>query len=124
MLLLILMIRIIFCIKELLKTRLQRIEQSGGFLERLLGPLLKTGLPSMKNVPKPLAKSVLIPLGLIAAASTTDAAIHKKMFRPDTATLIISHRETSDIMKIVIPLEQSGLLIKAVSEKIKNERKE
>ena len=54
--------------------------QSGGFLGRLLGPLLKTGLPLMKNVLKPLAKSVLIPLGLTAAASATDAAIHRKMF--------------------------------------------
>ena len=53
--------------------------QSGGFLGRLLGPLLKTGLPLIKNVIKPLAKSVLIPLGLTAAASAADAGIHKKM---------------------------------------------
>ena len=52
--------------------------QSGGFLGRLLGPLLKTGLPLMKNVIKSLAKSVLISLGLTAAASTADAGIHKK----------------------------------------------
>ena len=52
--------------------------QSGGFLGRLLGPLLKTGLPLIKNVIKPLTKSVLIPLGLIAAASAADAGIHKK----------------------------------------------
>ena len=52
--------------------------QSGGFLSRLLGPLLKTGLPSLKNVIKPLAKKVLIPLGLIAAASAADAGVNKK----------------------------------------------
>ena len=52
--------------------------QSGGFLSKLLGPLLKTGLPLIKNVIKPLAKSVLIPLGLTAAASVADAGIHKK----------------------------------------------
>ena len=46
----------------------------GGFLGILCGPLLKTALPLMKNVIKPLAKSVLIPLGLTAAAS---AGIHK-----------------------------------------------
>ena len=51
--------------------------QSGGFLSRLLGPLLKTGLPLIRNVIKPLAKSVLIPLGLTAAASAADAGIHK-----------------------------------------------
>ena len=65
---------------KLSKTELHKIGQSGGFLGRLLGPLLKTGLPLMKNVLKPLAKSILIPLGLTAAASATDAAIHKKMF--------------------------------------------
>ena len=52
--------------------------QSGGFLGRLLGPLLKTGLPLIKNVIKPLAKSILIPLRLTAAASAADAGIHKK----------------------------------------------
>ena len=51
--------------------------QSGGFLGRLLGPLLTTGLQLIKNVIKPLSKSVLIPLGLTAAASATDAGIHK-----------------------------------------------
>ena len=55
--------------------------QSEGFLRRLLGPSLKTGLPLMKNVIKPLAKSVLIPLGLTAAASAADAGIHKKNLR-------------------------------------------
>ena len=58
--------------------QLHKIEQSVGFLGRLLGPLLKTGLPLMKNELKQLAKSVLIPLGLTTAASATDAVIHKK----------------------------------------------
>ena len=53
--------------------------QSGGFLGRLLGPLLKTGLPLIKNVIKLLAKSVLIPLELTAAASAKNAGIHKKI---------------------------------------------
>ena len=44
----------------------------------LLGSLLKTGLPLIKDVIKPLAKSVLISLGLTAAASAADAGIHKK----------------------------------------------
>ena len=47
---------------------MHKIGQSGGFLGRLLEPLLKTGLPLIGNVLKPLAKSVLIPLGLTAAA--------------------------------------------------------
>ena len=53
--------------------------QSGGFFGRRLGPLLKTGLPLMKNVIKPLAKGILIPLGLTAAASAAEARIHKKI---------------------------------------------
>ena len=55
--------------------------QSGGFLGRLLGPLLRTGLPLIKNVIKPLTKSVLTPLGLTAAAAAADAGIHKKNIR-------------------------------------------
>ena len=66
---------------KLSKTQLSKMRQSGGFLGRLLGPLLKTGLPLIKNVIKPLAKSVLIPLGLTAAASTANAGIHKKNLR-------------------------------------------
>ena len=56
----------------------------------------------MKNVLKPLAKSVLIPLGLTAASSATDAAIHKKMFGLGMTTPIISNEEMNDIMKIVM----------------------
>ena len=48
---------------KLSKTRLSKMIQSGGFLGKLVGPLLKTGLPLIKNVLTPLAKSVLIPLG-------------------------------------------------------------
>ena len=63
---------------NLSKTQISKMIQSRGFLGRLLGPLLKTGLPLIKNVIKPLAKSVLIPLKLTAAASPEDAGIHKK----------------------------------------------
>ena len=52
--------------------------QSGGFFGRLLGPLLKTGLPFIKKLIKPLAKSVLISLGLTAAVSAADVGINKK----------------------------------------------
>ena len=68
---------------KLSKSHLHKIGQSGGFLGRLLGPLLKTGLPLMKNVLKPLAKSVLIPSRLTAPESATDAAIHKKCLNED-----------------------------------------
>ena len=63
---------------KLLKTQLSKVIQSGGFLGRLLGPLRKARLPLIKSVVKPLAKSVLIPLGLTAVASAADAGIHKK----------------------------------------------
>ena len=54
--------------------------QLGGFFVRLVGPLLKIGLSLLKDVVKPLAKSVLFPLGLTAVASAADAAIQKKIF--------------------------------------------
>ena len=81
---------------------------------------------------KPLAKSVLIPLGLTAAAAATDAAIHKNMLRSgrpsDLASrvtiLIISNEEMNEIVKIVKSLEESGLLIERISETIRNEEKE
>ena len=60
------------------KTQLSKMIQSGEFLGRLLGPLLKTGLLLIANVIKQLSKSVLIPLGLTAATSTADAGIRKK----------------------------------------------
>ena len=63
---------------KLSKSQLSKMIQSGRFLGTLLGPLIKTGLPLIKNVIKPLAKSFLIPLGLTAAASAADAGIHKK----------------------------------------------
>ena len=65
---------------KLSKVQINKIIQSGGFLVKLLDPLLKTGLPLIKNVIKPLAKSVLIPLGLTVAASAADAGIHKKKY--------------------------------------------
>ena len=109
--------------------------QSGGFLGRLLGPLLRTGLPLISDVIKPLAKSVLISLGLTAAVSAADAGIHKKILgsghhplcsssNNNTTTLIITNDDMKDIIKIVKSLEDSGLLLKGVTETVQNEVKE
>ena len=105
--------------------------QSGGFLGRLLGRLLKAGLPLISNVIKPLAKSVLIPLGLTAATSAADAGIHKKILGSGrhsssvwhNTTLIISNNKMEDIIKIVKPLEDSALLLEGVTETVGNEVK-
>ena len=118
---------------KLSKTQLHKIGQSRGFLGRLLRPLLlETGLPLIGNALKQLPKIVLIPLGLTAAPTATDVASHKKIFGSGTrlsdlasrTTLIMSNEEMNDIMKIIKSLEDSGLLIKRVSETIKNEAKE
>ena len=94
---------------KLSKTQLSKMIQSGGFLGRLLGPLLRAGLSLMKTVIKPLAKSVLLPLGLKAAASAADAGIHKRILGSGhNTTLIISNDEMEDILKIVKSLEDSG----------------
>ena len=84
---------------------------------------------------KLIAKSVLIPLGLTATASAADAGIHKKILgsgrlppsstsRNNTTTLIISNNEIEHIIKIVKSLEDSGLLLKKVTETVQNEVKE
>ena len=106
------------------RTQLHKIRQSRGFLGRLLGPLLKTGLPLIGHLLKPFAKSVLMSLGLTTPASATNAAIYKKMFGLGVSTLIILDEEMNDIMKITKSLEESGLLIKGISETIKYKAKE
>ena len=81
----------------------------------------------IKNVIKPLAKSVLIPLGLTAAASAADAGMHKKILGSEhnnTTTLIISNNEMEDLIKMVKSLEDSGLLLDGVTETVQNEVKE
>ena len=105
------------------KTQLSKMIQSGGFLGKLLGPLLKTGLSLIKNVITLLAKSVLIPLGLTAAAAA-DAEIHKKMLGSGNTTLIISNKDIEDLIKIAKSLEDSGLLLTGVTESVQNEVKE
>ena len=105
---------------KLSKTQLSKMLQSGGFLGNLLGKLAG---PLMK-VAVPLAKNVLAPLGISAAMSAIDGSIKKKMIGSGMTTLIISNDEMDDILKIVKSLENSGLLLKGVSETIQHEAKE
>ena len=85
-------------------------------LSKLAGPLMKVAIP--------LAKNVLAPLGTTSAALAIDAGIQKKIYGYGTTTLIISNKEMNDIMKIVQALEDSNILVKGVTETIKNETKE
>ena len=85
-------------------------------LSKLADPLLKVAIP--------LAKNILAPLGIIAAASTIDAGIQKKIHGFGTTTLIISNKEMNGIMRIVQALEDSNILLKGVTKTIKNETKE
>ena len=105
---------------KLSKAQLSKMIQSGGFLGNLLGKLAG---PLMK-VAMPLAKNVLTPLGLFAAMSAFDGSIKKKMLGSGATTLIISNDEMNDILKIVKSLENSGVLLKGVSETIQHEAKE
>ena len=102
---------------KLSKAQISKIIQSGGFLGSLLsklaGPLMKVAIP--------LAKNVLAPLGITAAASAIDAGIQKKIHGSGTTTLIISNEEMNDIMKIVQALEDSDILLKGVTKAVKNE---
>ena len=108
---------------KLFEAQINKTIQSGGFLGKLLGPLIKAGLPLIKNVIKPLAKSVLIPLELTAAALAADAGIHKKIFGSGNTTLIISNEEMNDIIKIVQAPEDSNILLKRVTETLKMKQK-
>ena len=104
---------------KLSKAQRSKIIQSGGFLGSLLsklaGPLMKIAVS--------IAKNILAPLGVTAAASAIDGSIQKKIHGSGT-TLIISYEGMNDIMKIVKALEDSNILLKGVSETIKNETKE
>ena len=85
---------------------------------------MTAGLPLMKNVLTPLAKNVLLPFGLSAGMSAADATIQRKIYGSGCTALIISDEEMVDIMKVDKSLEESGFLIKGISETIKNEAKE
>ena len=100
---------------------MHKVQKSRGVLGGILGPLLKTGLPLIRNILRSLARSVLIPLASTAAAAAvaTGATIHKTMFGSGNTKLIICNEKMKDIMRIVKSLEKSGVLRKGVSEKIK-----
>ena len=84
---------------------------------------MTAGLPLRKKVLTPLTKNVLLPFGLSVGMSAADAAIQNKIYVSGSTALIISNEEIEDIMKIVKSLEQSGLLVKGISETIKNKKK-
>ena len=97
------------------KTQLSNMIKSRQFFGRLLGPLLKTGLSLMKSVIQPLAKSVLIPLRLAAAAAAASMWEYIKFLGSDHNTdLIIFKKEVENILKTVKSLEGSGILLKEV----------
>ena len=103
---------------KLSKAQIKKIIQSGGFLGKLLRKLAS---PSMK-VAMPLAKNVLTPLGLIGAMSAIDGSIQKKI-HGSGIKLIIEEEDIKDIMKIIEALENSGILLKGVTQTIENETK-
>ena len=103
---------------KLSKVQLTKM-QKGGLLTFLI-PLLKSGLPLLKSVIKPLGV-----LGLTAAASATDTAINKKILGSrNHTTLIGSNDDMQDLLKIVKSLEDSGILLGGITETVKNEVKE
>ena len=103
---------------KLSKAQLIKMEK-GGFL-RFLVPLLKSGLPLLKSIIKPLGM-----FGVTAAASATDAAMNKKTLGSGNhTTLIISDDDMQDLLKILKSLEDSGLLLDGMAETVKNEVKE
>ena len=90
---------------KLSKAQISKVIQSGGFLDSLLS---KTAGPLI-NVAVPLAKDILAPLAITAAASVIDAGVQKKIHGSGATTLIISKEEMNYIMKIVQALEDSNI---------------
>ena len=105
---------------KLSKAQISKMIQSGGFLESLLSKLACR----LMKVAAPLAKNILSPLGITAAASAIDAEIPKKIHGSGTTTLIISREKMNDIMKFVQALEDCNILLKGVTKTIKNETQE
>ena len=103
---------------KLSKAQIKKTIQSGGFFDKLLSKLAN---PLMK-VAMPLAKNVLAPLGLTAAMSAIDGSIQKKI-QGSGVKLIIEQEDMNDIIKIIEALENSGILLKGVSNTIENETK-
>ena len=108
----------------LLKGTTRKVTNQEGEPLDFLRPLMTAGLSLMKSVLMPLGKNFLLPLGLLAEMSVADAAIQKKIYGSGSTTLIISNEEMKDIMKIVKSLEESGLIMKGISETNKNKIKE
>ena len=97
----------------LLKGTTRKITSQEGGFSNFLRPLLTAGLPLMKSVLTPLAKSLLL---------KADTTIQKKNSR--TTGLIISNIEIEDIIKIVKSLEESELLMERINKTITDEAKE
>ena len=98
---------------KLSKAQLNKM-QKDGFL-RFSTPLLKSELPLLKSVIKPLGM-----LSLTAVASATDATINKKILGSGNhTTLIFSNDDTQDLSKIVKSLEDSGLLLGGITGTVK-----
>ena len=92
------------------------------FRHKLL--LIKTQLLRLRKAfTNSLSAKIKLPLRLTAAASATDAALHKKMFGSGMKTLIFFNEEMNDIMKIVKSYKESGLLRIGISETTENEAK-
>ena len=105
---------------EISKVQINKIIKEGGNL----GKLLMSFLPKLIKPAISIDKKILVPLGLSAAMSATDAAIQKKMYGSRNTTLIISNDDMKDLIKIVTALEEHDILLKGISKKSKNETKE
>ena len=102
---------------KLTTAQISEIIQSGvSLLTKLAGSSMKVAVP--------LAKNILVQLGITATASATDTEIQNKLHGSGTTTLIISNKEINDIMKIVQALNDCNILLKGVTNTVEKEAKE
>ena len=101
---------------KLSRAQISKLTQSGGFLGSLLSKLAS----QLMKVAIPLAKNILAPLGITAAASAIHAGIQKKIHVSEATNLIISNEEMNDIMRIVQALEGSWRIFEYVTRYFKS----
>ena len=104
---------------KLSKTQITKLIKSGG----ALGSILAKFLPKLIKPAISLGKNILGPLELSAAMSATDAAINKKIHGYGTKTIKFSNKDLDDMTKIVKALEDSDVLMKGITETLKNDIK-
>ena len=104
---------------KLSRAQISNLIKEGG----ALGSIVARFLPKLIKPAISLGKNILAPLGLSAAMSATGATIQKKVHGYGAKTVTFSNKDLDDMTKIVKALEDSDVLMKGITETLKNDMK-